>query len=196
MNNVTITLSAPLRAILIANNINPNNYKPAYNGESIGLDLYNAGPTILIKSIGNPSDLNDRFLAYYLRKRNMLLEKLTWLDLPLTWRTNKAKILMPTGIRAIIPPGYGGFIEERGSITKTPLKVRAGVIDPGYTGEIFVNMINTSSAPFYLEAGAKSPFQLVIKKVMTSFNIVNNTEFEHLSTNSNRKENKIGSSDQ
>tara|TARA_Y100001938_G_scaffold102266_1_gene139732 strand:- start:393 stop:983 length:591 start_codon:yes stop_codon:yes gene_type:complete len=196
VNNVTITLSAPLRAILIANNINPNNYKPAYDGESIGLDLYNTGSRIPIKPIGNRSNSNDKILAYCLRKQDMLLERLTWSDLPLTWRTNKAKILMPTGIRAIIPPGYGGFIEERGSITKTPLKIRAGVIDPGYTGEIFVNMINTSSLPFYLEAGAKSPFQLVIKKVTTSFNIVSDIEFERLSTNSNRKENKIGSSDQ
>ena len=175
MNKVIITLSAPLRATLIANNIDPNNYKPAYNGESIGLDLYNAGRRRCIYPI---------IESWKSLHGTKLITPSTWANCPSKARAQLAKILIPTGVRVIIPPGYGGFIEERGSITKTPLKVRAGVIDPGYTGEIFVNMINISSVPFYLEAGAKSPFQLVIKKVTTSFSIVNDIEFERLSTNS------------
>ena len=58
------------------------------------------------------------------------------------------KILIPTGLRVIVPEGYVALIQERGSITKTPLKVRAGVIDRGYTGEIFVNAVNVSQNEF------------------------------------------------
>ena len=44
-------------------------------------------------------------------------------------------------------------------ITKTPLKVRAGVIDRGYTGEIFVNAVNVSQNEFTLQQHQKLPFQ-------------------------------------
>jgi len=63
---------------------------------------------------------------------------------PSTFITGERGATIPTGLHIALPHSYAGLILERGSVTKTPLKVRAGVIDPGYTGEIFVNAINVS----------------------------------------------------
>lgn len=105
------------------------------------------------------------------------------------------RILMPTGIKVNIPSGYVGLIQERSSIVKTPLKVRAGVIDAGYTGEVLVNMINPFPHSTYtLPANVKSPFQLIIVP-KGSFELVNQEEYNMLTSNSQRKEGKIGSSD-
>ena len=71
------------------------------------------------------------------------------------------KILIPTGLRIIVPEGYVALIQERGSITKTPLKVRAGVIDRGYTGEIFVNAVKSILGLIPLLSKVTYPFKPV-----------------------------------
>jgi len=169
----SIYLSEELRDVLAFNNVHPDkDYIPAYNGESAGLDLYNCGDTITIESA---SYRNISIDSYYDDK--------------------KFKTLIPTGLRVIIPKGYVGLIQERGSITKSPLKVRAGVIDSGYTGEIFVNCINVGKEHFSIHTKNKLPFQLVIVKCDNEFEVINEEEYLNLSNTSNRREGKVGSSD-
>ena len=110
-------------------------------------------------------------------------------------KKTKKQILIPTGIKAIIPRGYVGLVQERGSVTKTPLKVRAGVIDCGYTGEIFVNCINTSGDNWTIHNGVKLPFQLVVVKCDNHYNIVSEEEYLELSQDAKRKSGSVGSSD-
>jgi dUTP pyrophosphatase len=43
-----------------------------------------------------------------------------------------------TGIALEFPPGYGGIIADRSGLAKRGLTTLAGVIDPGYRGEIRV----------------------------------------------------------
>ena len=164
---VKISINDNLKNVLNANNINVKDYIPAYNGESAGLDLYNTGKNIYVMSAG----------AQYIS------------------RSPDLKILIPTGIRVSIPKGYVGLIQERGSITKTPLKVRAGVIDSGYTGEVFVNCINVTKNEFNISKGCKLPFQLVVVKCDNQFEVVSEEEYLSLSQDSSRKEGKVGSSD-
>lgn len=164
---VKISINDNLKNVLNANNINVKDYIPAYNGESAGLDLYNTGKNIYVMSAG----------AQYIS------------------RSPDLKILIPTGIRVSIPKGYVGLIQERGSITKTPLKVRAGVIDSGYTGEVFVNCINVTRNEFTISKGCKLPFQLVVVKCDNQFEVVSEEEYLSLSQDSSRKEGKVGSSD-
>lgn len=182
-------LSTPLQQALTADNIAIENYRPAYNGESVGLDLYNAGPTIVIPPVGKLLDfarlVGDSTLANYQ----------TWLDIPESARKAIFKRLVPSGVKAVIPRGYAGIIMERSSITKTPVKLRAGVIDPGYTGEIFINMVNLSDVTYVLEQGQKTPFQLIIYKVTPNFVTVDAEEFQRLTSTSMREEGQIGSSD-
>ena len=94
-----------------------------------------------------------------------------------------------------VPKGYVALIQERGSVTKTPLKVRAGVIDSGYTGEVFVNCINTGNENYTISKGNKLPFQIVVVKCENQFEVVSDGEYLDFTSSSRRKEGQVGSSD-
>lgn len=165
---VSICLSQDLIRILEGNDINPSSdYIPAYGGESAGLDLFNCGPTIHIKPSSYKS-VSDKSLQ---------------------------KVLIPTGIRIDVPRGYVALVQERGSVTKTPLKVRAGVIDSGYTGEIFVNCINTGNDVYTIYEKTKLPFQIVVVKCDNDFKVVSEEEYVELTTSAQRQNGQVGSSD-
>lgn len=55
--------------------------------------------------------------------------------------------LVPTGIATAFDEEYGLVIKERSSTGIKGMAVRAGVIDSGYRGEIFVAINNTYSEP-------------------------------------------------
>lgn len=60
------------------------------------------------------------------------------------------------GISIQLPPGWGAFLRERSSTAKQGLSVIAGVIDPGYRGElkaILVNHATDESDWNYFNAG-------------------------------------------
>ncbi len=162
-----ILLMSSLKNTLKFNEVDVKDYVPAYNGESAGLDLYNSGERIYIN--GGSAD-------YVINKPNF-------------------NVLIPTGLKVSIPKGYVGIIQERGSIIKTPLKVRAGIIDSGYTGEIFVNCVNIEKHDFTIEKMSKLPFQLVVVKCDNEFNVVSEKEYDDLTSSSKRKEGMVGSSD-
>ena len=160
---INICLKENLKNALNENEINVKDYLPAYNGESAGLDLFNAGNTIAIMPESNKID--------------------------------NSKTLISTGLCIAVPKGWVALIRERGSITKTPLKLRAGVIDSGYTGEIFVNLVNLGQNEFRINKSEKLPVQLVIVKCDNEFNSVSQEEYEILTNKSKRKIGMIGSSD-
>ncbi len=160
---INICLTENLRFALKVNNIDVKDYVPAYNGESAGLDLFNAG------------------------------DKVTILPQSVLLKNNKA--LIGTGLKMQVPKGYVALIQERGSITKTPLKVRAGVIDSGYTGEVFVNLVNVGSEEFILDSNVKLPVQVIVVKCDNQFSIVGEDEYLNITESSQRKSGKIGSSD-
>lgn len=160
---INICLNDNLRSALQNNNVDVKDYIPAYNGESAGLDLYNAGDRITI--------------------------------FPQTKLPKNHKSLISTGLKMQVPKGYVALIQERGSITKTPLKVRAGVIDSGYTGEVFVNLINTGIEEYKLDQYIKLPVQIVVVKCDNHFSIVDEDEYLSITQSSQRKSGKIGSSD-
>lgn len=64
-------------------------------------------------------------------------------------------VVIPTGLKVNVPKGYVLKVENRSSIsTKAHLLVGAGIIDPGYEGEVLVNLHNTSNTVgSYLNAG-------------------------------------------
>jgi len=156
---INIYCNESLKSLLEKNNI--DNYTPAYDGESAGLDLYNCGEDIIIKSVDN-------------------LEQ---------------KTLIKTGVHLIVPRGYVALIRERGSIVKSSLKVRAGVIDSGYTGEVFVNLVNLSKKEKIIRKGEKLPVQIVVVKCDNHFNTITKEEYLNLTDYSRRKDGKVGSSD-
>lgn len=76
-----------------------------------------------------------------------------------------SKYAIRTGIAMAIPAGWYGQIKNRSGIAvNTPLMVDAGVIDPGYRGEIKIVLVNTSEYPWDVEAGTKIA-QIVFEKI-------------------------------
>lgn len=173
----------------------PNfNISPAY--ESAGMDLYNAGesfqlPPVLDYTIESVASDFGSWLcwnAYSVKQ----VDFPAYVDQSLNYYY---KQLIPTGIKVAIPQGYVGLLLERGSVVKTPLKIRAGVIDSGYTGEIFVNALNLSPTTMTIQRGAKLPFQLIVVPCQNNFYTVSEEVYKELTTGTKRGEGKIGSSD-
>lgn len=109
--------------------------------------------------------------------------------------TNMKGAMISTGLHVFTPKGYVTLIKERGSVTKTPLKYRAGVVDEGYTGEIFVNLVNISNEEYTIKKGQKLPVQIVVVKCDNQYSEIDKEEYLNLSQLSQRKCGKVGSSD-
>lgn len=76
--------------------------------------------------------------------------------------------LIPTGLHINLPPNTVGYICPRsGLAAKHGITVlnAPGVIDPGYTGEIFVNLINHGPSFYTIYRGDKIA-QLIIHKTV------------------------------
>lgn len=78
------------------------------------------------------------------------------------------RALIPTGLHIGLPAGTVGYVcprsglaaKHRITVTNAP-----GVIDPGYTGEIFVNLINLGHLPYTIQRGDRIA-QLIIHKTV------------------------------
>lgn len=68
------------------------------------------------------------------------------IDKPLTIHPHQT-VLLPTGIKSIIPEGYGMEIRERGSSGSRGIKYSAGVIDSSFRGEWFLAAYNSNDYP-------------------------------------------------
>jgi dUTP pyrophosphatase len=100
------------------------------------------------------------------------------------------KLAVKTGIALAIPIGWYGNIRNRsGNAVKTPLMVDAGIIDPGYRGEIKVVLVNHSEYPYDVNKGDK------IAQIL--FGKIPETKFEEVKElpSSDRGEKGFGSSD-
>jgi len=71
-------------------------------------------------------------------------------------------MLVQTCIAMEIDPGYVGFIRDRSSISKTKLKVTAGIIDAGFKGEVCVALLNLSGEHGCITAGSKIAQILIV----------------------------------
>ncbi len=61
---------------------------------------------------------------------------------------------VPTGIAMEFPPTHGALVEDRSGLAVRGVTTLAGVIDPGYRGEIRVVMTNLSAEAVEIKAGA------------------------------------------
>jgi dUTPase len=79
------------------------------------------------------------------------------------------------------------------------LILHAGVIDPGYTGEIFVAASHTyqpgSIKDYFIKPYAKLPFQMVVVPFRNDFNIVTKDVYDDSVSGAKRLTGKVGSSD-
>jgi len=73
------------------------------------------------------------------------------------------KNIVFTGLTVSIPKGFVGIVKSRsGLAVKHDIEVGAGVIDPGYRGEIMVLLRNFSDVPYIVAEGDKIGQLLVV----------------------------------
>ena len=70
-----------------------------------------------------------------------------------------------TGLKIAVPQGYAGFVwDKSGLALNYSLKTMAGVLDPGYRGELKIVLMNLGKESYEVKKGQKIA-QLIIKKV-------------------------------
>ncbi|MDR0222366.1 MAG: dUTP diphosphatase [Oscillospiraceae bacterium] len=78
-----------------------------------------------------------------------------------------SRVLVPTGIAVEIPPGYGGFVFPRSSVSSkhgVSLANCVGVIDADYRGEVKIPLINHGKETYAIKNGDRIA-QMVIMPV-------------------------------
>jgi len=95
-----------------------------------------------------------------------------------------------TGYAVAIPDGYYGQIEERSGFSmRNTLKLKAGVIDSEYRGEIKIVFQNAGAYPEEIAAGEKIAQLIIHRQPKVTFEFVEELD------DTNRGEKGFGSSD-
>ena len=104
----------------------------------------------------------------------------------------KESRLIPTGIKVEIPYGYMLEIKNKSGIAyKRQLIVGACVVDPGYNGEVYVNLHNIGAETQMIRPGDKVAQAILIPIVHCKVEEVESDEF--LNFHSQRGEGGFGS---
>lgn len=74
------------------------------------------------------------------------------------------------------PPEFGALVEDRSGLALKGITTLAGVIDPGYRGELKVVMTNVGSHPFNIQPGDRIAQLRIVRRIEAEF-----TEVESLS---------------
>ena len=80
-----------------------------------------------------------------------------------------------TGVSIELPPNMGGFILPRSGLASkhsiTSIN-SPGLVDPGYTGELIIPLINHSNTEYILDKGERFAQLVIINVENVSFNLV------------------------
>src|ERR1700733_6235922 len=76
---------------------------------------------------------------------------------------------VPTGIALEFPSEYGALVEDRSGLAVRGITTLAGVIDPGYRGEIRVVMTNLSVGPVEIKAGDRIAQLRIVRRIEAQF---------------------------
>jgi dUTP pyrophosphatase len=77
-----------------------------------------------------------------------------------------------TGIALEFPPTHGALVEDRSGLAARGVTTLAGVIDPGYRGEIRVVMTNLGTEPVEIRAGDRIAQLRIVERIEASFEVV------------------------
>jgi dUTP pyrophosphatase len=104
-----------------------------------------------------------------------------------TFQTGDVKTI-PTGIALEFPPGYGAVVADRSGLALKGLTTFAGVIDPGYRGELKIVAAYFGATPLVLKTGDRVAQLRIVERIGASFH-----EIDELGT-SERSDRGFGSS--
>ena len=74
-----------------------------------------------------------------------------------------------TGIALEFPATHGALVEDRSGLAVRGVTTLAGVIDPGYRGEIKVVMTNLSGAAVEIKAGDRIAQLRIVRRIEAEF---------------------------
>jgi dUTP pyrophosphatase len=77
-----------------------------------------------------------------------------------------------TGLAFEFPPEFGALVEDRSGLALKGICTLAGVIDPGYRGELKVVLVNLGKQPFLINAGDRIAQLRIIHRVAVDFTLV------------------------
>lgn len=81
-----------------------------------------------------------------------------------------------TGVHMAIPEGYFGAIRAKSGLLKSFGILCSGTVDSGYTGEIMVTLVNTSSENYEVAEGSKVAQMILIPFQHAAFKRVDRLE--------------------
>jgi len=76
---------------------------------------------------------------------------------------------VPTGIALEFPPTHGALVEDRSGLAVRGVTTLAGVIDPGYRGELRVVMTNLGTQPVEIKAGDRIAQLRIVERIEAAF---------------------------
>jgi dUTP pyrophosphatase len=85
-------------------------------------------------------------------------------------------VAVPTGIAMEFPSTHGALVEDRSGLALRGLTTLAGVIDPGYRGELKVVVTNLNSGAIELKAGERIAQLRIVQRIEASFEEVTTLE--------------------
>jgi len=83
-----------------------------------------------------------------------------------------ATVAVATGVAMEFPSSHGALVEDRSGLAVRGVTTLAGVIDPGYRGEIKVVMTNLSAAPVEIKAGDRIAQLRIVRRIEVEFDEV------------------------
>jgi dUTP pyrophosphatase len=78
-------------------------------------------------------------------------------------------LAVPTGLAMEFPSTHGALVEDRSGLAMKGLTTLAGVIDPGYRGEIRIVVTNLSGAAFTVNAGDRIAQLRIVHRIEAQF---------------------------
>lgn len=76
---------------------------------------------------------------------------------------------VPTGIAMEFPSTHGALVEDRSGLAVRGVTTLAGVIDPGYRGELRVVMTNLGPQPAEIRAGERIAQLRIVRRIEAAF---------------------------
>ena len=74
-----------------------------------------------------------------------------------------------TGLAFEFPAEYGALVQDRSGLALKGISTLAGVIDPGYRGELKVVVTNLGGRPFEINAGDRIAQLRIVRRIEAEF---------------------------
>jgi dUTP pyrophosphatase len=81
-----------------------------------------------------------------------------------------------TGLAFELPSTHGALVEDRSGLALKGVTTLAGVIDPGYRGELKVVMTNLAPEPFEIQPGHRIAQLRIVERIQAVFEETNTLE--------------------